>query len=147
MQIKGERMQLKTNRMARISGLIIGVGLTALTLNAQQGEFKLPVQAHWGAAILQPGEHTVRIPSIMGQTLLALSSDGDIQLAMPLTAELIPQSKRNYLRLVKINDQYYVDVYQSGMTGKRYIFPKPKVTQGHSGAEESEATLIRVTGD
>jgi hypothetical protein len=141
-------MQAKTNRIARASALIIGVGLTALTLNAQQGEFHLPVQAHWGPAVLQPGEHTVRVPYSMGQTLVSLSSNGDTQMAMPMTAELIPQSNRNYLRLVKVNGQYYVDFYQSGMTGKRYIFPKPKAAQnGKSGAEESEATLIRVTGD
>jgi hypothetical protein len=140
-------MQAKANRMARVSGLIIAVGLTALTVNAQQGNFNLPVEAHWGAAVLQPGEHTVRIPSKIGQTLVSLSSNGDTQMAMPLTAELIPQSNRNYLHLVKINGQYYVDVYQSGITGKRYIFPKPKATHRSSGTDESEATLIRVTGD
>jgi hypothetical protein len=141
-------MQAKTNRMARASVLIIGVGLTALTLNAQQGEFTLPVQAHWGAAILEPGQHTVRVPQKIGQTLVSLSSSADTQMAIPLTAELIPQSSRNYLHLVKVNGQYYVDVYQSGVTGKRYIFPKPKAAQnGKFGEAESEATLIRVTGD
>ncbi len=141
-------MQTKTNRMARASALIVGVGLTALTLNAQQGEFNLPVQAHWGGAILQPGQHTVRVPEKLGQTLVSLSSNADTQLAMPLTAELIPQSNRNYLHLVKVNGQYYVDVYQSGITGKRYIFPKPKAAQsGKSGEAEAEATLISVTGD
>jgi hypothetical protein len=140
-------MQAKTNRMARVSALIIGVGITALTLNAQQGEFNLPVQAHWGVAILQPGQHTVRVPSTLGQTLVSLSSNGDTQMAMPLTAEPIPQSNRNYLHLAKINGQYYVDAYQSGMMGKRYIFPKPKAPHGNSTAEESEAALIRVTGD
>ncbi len=140
-------MQARTNRMARVSALIIGVGLTALTLNAQQGEFNLPVQAHWGPAVLQPGQHTVRVPYTMGQTLVSLSTNGDTQMAMPLTAELIPQSNRNYLHLVKINGQYYVNVFQSGLTGKRYIFAKPKAAQGNSGTEESEATLIHVTGD
>lgn len=139
-------MQAKTNRMARISVIAIGLGLTALTLNAQQGNFNLPVPAHWGPAVLQPGEHTVRVPAKIGQTLISLGTNGDTQMAMPLTAELIPQSNRNYLHLVKINGQYYVDVYQSGMTGKRYIFPKPKAPHGNSATEE-EATLISVTGD
>jgi hypothetical protein len=140
-------MQAKTNRMARISALAIGLGLTALTLSAQQGNFNLPVQAHWGPAVLQPGEHMVRVPSRTGQTLVSLTTNGDTQMAMPLTAELIPESNRNYLHLVKIDGQYYVDVFQSGVTGKRYIFPKPKAPHGNPGAEESEAQLIRVTGD
>lgn len=140
-------MQAKTNRMARISAMAFGLGLTALTLSAQQGNFNLPVKAHWGPAVLQPGEHIVRVPYKSGQTLITLSTNGDTQMTMPLTAELIPQSNRNYLHLVKINGQYYVDVYQSGMTGKRYIFPKPKAPHGSPGTEESEATLIRVTGD
>ena len=139
-------MQARTNRMARFSIIAIGLGLTALTLNAQQGDFNLPVQAHWGPAVLQPGEHTVRVPYKTGQALVSLTTNGDTQMAMPLTAELIPQSNRNYLHLVKINGQYYVDVFQSGMTGKRYIFPKPKTGHGHSAPEE-EAALISVTGD
>ncbi len=140
-------MENKTNRMVRISALVIGAGLTALTLNAQQGQFNLPVQAHWGTAVLQAGEHTIRVPYSIGSTLISLSSNRDTQMTIPLTAELIPQSNRNYLHLVKINGQYYVDVYQSGMTGKRYIFPKPKAAPGSSGVDESESTLIRVTGD
>src|SRR5690242_19329173 len=96
-------------------------------MSAQQGTFKLPVTAHWGNAVLEPGEHTVRVPLTgSGQRLVYLQSDKDTQMTVPLTSEPLTRPGRSYLHLVKINGAYYVDAYQSDVNGAKFFFPKPK---------------------
>ncbi len=140
-------MEIKSNRVTLIVAFVIGIGLTAMPSNAQQGTFNLPVQAHWGNAVLQPGEHTVKIPLPMGQTLVYLGGGGATQIAMPLTTESVDNPGRTYIRLSRINGEYYVDEYQSA-SGKKFFFHKPKANRGaNSGAEESESTLVSVAGN
>ncbi len=138
-------MKTNTNRVARISALAIGLGLTVMTLNAQQGSFNLPVRAHWGTATLAAGEHRVEVPLPVGSTILYLSGERNNQVTVPLVTERTEESNRSYLRLVRVNGEYYVDAYQSGPTGQRYYFQTPK---RHKGSLESdEATLVDVSGN
>jgi len=139
-------VERKSNRVARITAFALGIGLTAMQLSAQQGTFNLPVQAHWGNAVLQPGEHTVQVPLPLGQTIVYLRGGGTAQMAVPLTTENTGGADRSFLHLSKVNGEYYVDEYQSGV--KRFIFARPKATRStSSGAEDTEATLISVAGD
>ncbi len=140
-------MERKLNRVARITSFALGIGLTAMQLSAQQGTFNLPVQAHWGNAVLQPGEHTVQVPLPLGQTIVYLQGGGTAQMAVPLTTENAAGANRSFLRLSKVNGEYYVDEYQSGVSGKRFIFAKPKATRSTSSGKDTEATLVSVTGD
>ncbi len=140
-------MERKLNRVARITAFALGIGLTSMQLSAEQGRFNLPVQAHWGKAILQPGEHTVQIPLPLGQTIVYLGGGGGAaQMAIPLTTGNTAGADRgSFLHLSKVNGEYYVDEYQSGVSGKNFIFSKPKaVRSAGSGAEDSEATLVSV---
>ncbi|HEX4166812.1 MAG TPA: hypothetical protein VHZ55_15205 [Bryobacteraceae bacterium] len=137
-------MERKSNRTAFVSALAIGIGLTAMQANAQQGTFNLPVQAHWGTAVLQPGKHTVQVPLPLGQTIVYLGSGLTHQLTVPLTIENNIASTRSYLRLTKVNGEYYVDEYVCGPSNKKFFFPKPK--EPRHGAKDEEATLVTVTG-
>lgn len=138
-------MERKLNRLTRITAFALGIGLTAMQLSAEQGTFNLPVQAHWGNAVLQPGEHTLQVPLPLGQTIVYLRGGGAAQMAIPLTTENTADSNRSYLHLSKVGGEYYVDAYQSGVSGRRFIFAKPKATRSaSSGAEGTEATLVSV---
>ncbi len=142
-------MERKLNRVARITAFALGIGLTAIQLSAEQGKFNLPVQAHWGHALLQPGEHTVQVPLPLGQTIVYLGGGGSAQMAVPLTtSNTVGADRSSFLHLSKVNGEYYVDEYQSGLSGKRFIFPKPKATRSaSSGAEDSESTLVSVAAN
>lgn len=140
-------MERKTNRMARVAALTVGLGIAAVSLNAQQGSFDLPVRAHWGAAVLEPGEHSLKIPISNGQAIVYLGSRAGTEMAVPLTTERVTESSRSYLHLAKVNGEYYVDAFQSGLTGRRFIFPKAKSTRRSSPAGEAEAMLVRVKGE
>jgi len=147
-KFKGDKLVEKSNRVTRTAALAIGIGLIAMQANAQQGMFNLPVQAHWGRIVLQPGEHKVQIPIALGQTVVYLHSGNATQMTVPLVTETTASSGRSYLRLTRVNGEYYVDEYQSGLSGQKFIFPKPKANGSvGTGAEESEATLVSVTGE
>jgi hypothetical protein len=134
--------------MFRVTALAAAVGLGALQMSAQQGTFNLPVAAHWGNAVLQPGEHSVRIPiAPSGQKLVYLLSDRNTQMTVPLSSEPLTQSGRSYLHLVKINGTYYVDAYQSEINGAKFFFPKPKANRTAGPIAEEESTIISVASN
>ncbi len=138
-------MKTNTNRIARMTAFAIGLGLMAMTLNAQQGSFNLPVRAHWGTATLAPGEHRVEVPLPLGTTIVYLRGERNSQVTVPLLVERTESSNHSYLRLVRVNGEYYVAAYQAGPAGERFDFPTPKQ---HKGSLESEqATLVEVSGN
>lgn len=135
-------MEKNISRVIRVTALAATLGLTAMQMSAQQGTFNLPVEAHWGHAVLEPGQHSVRIPlGTSGQQIAYLTSDKDTQMTVPLSSQPLTRANRSYLHLVKINGTFYVDAYQSATNGSKYFFARPKVKG--AGAEE-ESTIISV---
>jgi len=137
-------MDRNVNRLSLMSALAVGIALlTAAPSNAQQGKFNLPVSAHWGPVLLEPGEHSVQIPQPVGQTLVYLTDGKSTQVTVPLTTEPT-WSNKNCLHLAKINGEYYVESFESGSNGKKFIFPKPKSLRSASAGARDEVTLISV---
>ena len=133
------------SKLTRIAAIAAGLGLTATLANAQKGTFNLPVRAHWGNVVLDPGEHSVRTPIPIGQTLVYLTSDEGTKVTVPIIVERTNGSDRSYLRLARIGGEYYVEEFRSGPDGITYVFPKPKnAREINSGAEESDAGTISV---
>jgi hypothetical protein len=137
----------KSNRVIRLFAFAIGLSVTAMHLSAQQGTFKLPVRAHWGTAVLEPGEHKVLAPLALGQPILYLYSDHSRQMTLPMVTAIV-STERSYLHLTRINGEYYVDAYQSAANGKRYSFAKPKSERKtDSGPDATDSTLVSVSSD
>jgi hypothetical protein len=136
-------VQSKTNRVIRVAAIAAALGLTALQVSAQQGTFNLPVEAHWGRAVLEPGQHRVSIPTATGQKLVYLQGNKTTQMSIPLTTQP-SQENRSYIHLVKINGAYYVDAYQSEFSGSKYFFSKPKPNRTAGPAVDEESTIISV---
>ncbi len=140
-------MKRKSNRIFVFTALAIGIGLTAMQANAEQGTFNLPFQAHWGQAVLQPGEYSLQIPLPMGTTLIYLHSGDATEIAMPMSTEFVNNPDRSYLHLSKVNGEYYVDEFQSA-SGKKFLFHKPRMNRSAgSGADEEGAALVSVAGN
>ncbi len=140
-------MERKWNRVAVLSTFAFGMGLTAMQANAQQGTFNLPVQAHWGTAVLEPGEHRIRMPIPLGQRYFYVRGGEGTQVTVPLSTEILRGSNKSFLHLSRVNGEYYVDAYQSGVSGQRFTFSTPKAVGGKAHKpSDQEAKLITVTG-
>lgn len=138
-------MQGKTNRLVRVAAIATGLGMAAFTASAAEGNFNLPVEAHWGHVVLEPGLHAVQIPAAdSGQKIVYLHTGTQTKLTVPMTSQPAV-GNRAYLRLVKVNGAYYVDAYQSQLDGRKYFFSHPKTQRvDEAGASADEATLIEV---
>ncbi|HLH01180.1 MAG TPA: hypothetical protein VKX25_00290 [Bryobacteraceae bacterium] len=138
-------MSNKTNRVFRVAAIAAGLGIAALQASAAQGTFNLPVEAHWGRIVLEPGIHRVDVPTAeLGQKIVYLRTGTQTRLTVPVTTQPATGT-RSYLRLVKVDGAYYVDAYQSQFDGQKYLFarPKPAPSDEASAAPEQE-TLVEV---
>ena len=143
---------MKTNlkRNLGIAGLAAAISLIASPLNAQQGKFNLPVEAHWGNAVLSPGAYRLSGPSVTSPIgVLYISGNGKTQMAVPNMTEWGKDSNRSYLKLVNVDGAYVVREFVSGTTGRNYTFGIPKTLRLRMSpkAEHETATLIDVAGN
>lgn len=144
---------MKTNlkRTLGIAGLAAAISLIASPLNAQQGRFNLPFEAHWGNAVLSPGAYRLSGPSITAPIgVLYISGNGKTQMAVPVISSFGKEdSDRSYLKLVNVGGVYVVREFVSGTTGRNYTFGIPKTVRLRMSpkADHDVATLIDVTGN
>jgi hypothetical protein len=146
------RSTVKTNprRALTVAGFAIALALVASPLNAQQGKFTLPVEARWGNAVLSPGSYRLSGPSptsTMG--VIYIYGDKKAQMALPVVATPLDFSNHSYLRLVNVGGTYVVREFNSGFTGRSYLFGIPKTLklQMSPKADRQLSTLIDVTGN
>ncbi len=84
------------NRGARRAALLsIAFGAASLAANAQQAKFSLPFEAHWGNAVLQPGEYTISAPTpVSGVQVISLAGAEKTVYLLPSTESFQPQVGR-----------------------------------------------------
>jgi hypothetical protein len=99
----------------------------AIMQGAQQCTFHLPVAAHWGKVLLQPGDYSLsRASSIVDQAIFRVDGAGTTAFEIPLLAEEQSPSDRSYLKLSAVGGDYFVREFSSGITGKTFEFSVPK---------------------
>lgn len=143
---------MKTNvkRILSIAGLAAAISLIASPLNAQQGRFNLPFEAHWGNAVLAPGAYRLTGPSATSPIgIVYISGNGTTQMVVPAITEFGNDSNRSYLKLVNVGGAYVVREFVSGATGRNYTFPIPKTLRLRMSpkADHDVATVIDVSGN
>ena len=138
-------MQNKTNRLVRVAAIAAALGMAALQASAADGTFNLPVEAHWGRAVLEPGVHRVQVPvAELGPKVVFLRTGTRTKITIPITSQPATGT-HSYLRLVKVDGTYYVDTYQSQFDGNKYFFAHPKSSQrDEASGNGEEATLVEV---
>lgn len=120
-------MTSTTKRAIRTTMLASAICLSAFRVNAEHVTFNLPMKAHWGATVLQPGRYTFEIPLASSwPEQISLTKNGSSVLITPLWESVTDESNRSYLRLVTVGDAYFVREYNSGLSGKQFTFPVPK---------------------
>lgn len=142
-------MKIYPKRALTVLGFATVFSLIALPLSAQQARFTLPMEAHWGKAILPPGDYRLTVPTTVASPMgvMYIYGNGGTKMAMPAMTDIRPESKHSYLRLLNIDGTYVIREFSSGATGKTYTFGIPKTLRLRmSPAQHDLATLIDVSG-
>ena len=134
-------MNLNMHRLAGISAFAAVLVMGAPLANAQGAAFHLPVEAHWGSAVLSPGDYTFSAPdSTSNLRVFYLRSSTGSKVMVPQIVNQDVSSGRSCLKLVKINGAYYVREYDSAVKGIAYDFAVPK--SGHLQMDAANRMLV-----
>jgi hypothetical protein len=120
------------NSLVRISrfAALVALGGTALMQASQQATFHLSVVTHWGKAVLQPGDYKMSLPDeALGQRELKVEGNGRTVYVFPIVADSRDKGGSSRLEVRKIDGEYFVHGFESGVLGKEFTFFTPKA--GH----------------
>jgi hypothetical protein len=135
----------RSSRALSLAAIAAGLGLTAMNASAQQARFYLPVEAHWGRAVLEPGDYKLSLP--MGDSpnhLIHLTGGGKGSMFVPQVTETQQfDSSRSYIKLVNVKGTYFVREYKSGPAGLLFTFGVPKSSR-EALVASAPATTIQV---
>jgi hypothetical protein len=120
-------MFLKSQGLLNAGLIALALSFGAVSAHAEQSTFNLPVEAHWGAVLLQPGHYELKVSSApFLPHFMSVIQDGHTKLILPSVEEVVETSGQDYLRLVIVGNDYYIREYNSGSKGKRFTFLMPK---------------------
>jgi hypothetical protein len=121
-------LNARTRRALNTAALAAIFLFTAFGAHAEQATFNLPVEVHWGLAILKPGKYTINVPLAQSwPQQMSLTRNGKVVASlMPSMESAGSESNESYLQLVSVAGTYYVGEYKSGPTGKQFTFLIPK---------------------
>jgi hypothetical protein len=126
------------------------LGLTALAAfactgvmqAAEQGTFHLPMEAHWGQTVLEPGDYTIIQPTVSFDSMPLRVVGGEKSVFEPShLAEFRQYSDSSYLKLTTVDGEYFVTEFSSGATGKTFRFDIPKSVRRHLATRRVDGTL------
>ena len=138
-------MSLSFNRILVLGLLSTAVTFAAGNSSTGQATFHLPVEAHWGMAVLEPGDYRMAAPDLThGQEAFLVRGPQGGVFVLPLVTDTQQVSKRSYLELKRINDTYFVTNYSAGPSGKEYVFSTPKPAR-HQSLTDGGGTIVAVT--
>lgn len=135
-------MRISSTHTISLAALLAFAG-TATMQAAEQAKFHLTAPAHWGQAVLQPGDYRVLLPSLsLGQMGLRIEGAGQTFYTFPLTTDKSENySDYSYLKLSDVNGTYFVRELSSGVSGRTFIFPVPKEVRHQQMAKRRDSTL------
>ena len=120
-------MNLTKTRTIKITLFAATFFFAAVRAHAERASFNLPVEAHWGSTILEPGEYIIDVPlATSWPQLISLTRNGKLVRLQAMTEATETKSKGSYLQLVTVGDTYFVREYNSGSAGKLFTFNVPK---------------------
>ncbi len=129
------------------AGLLVlaGVGLSAANAQELRGSFNLPFQAHWGKAVLEPGEYTFSLPTARDLfPLVHVSREGKTVMVLINTSRTVPQSERSYLRIENAGKLHVIKELSVGSEGKALLFPVPKSIRERIALSDAHDAVVTV---
>lgn len=110
---------------------------------AQSGSFTLPFEAHWGHAVLQPGQYKYSIPPATSwpQTI-ELTSGGDTVKLRAIWEAVVTEKKTSELLLTKSGDAAVITDLNCGPQGKTFHFLVAKNVRSELAKKGTSSTKI-----
>lgn len=109
---------------------------------AEHASFHLPVTAHWGQVVLEPGDYKMILPEpSTGQMEFVVRGAGTAVYESPLVATTQDVSNSSYLKLREIDGNYFIREFTSGPTGETFTFPIPKRSHRQQEAMGADRSL------
>lgn len=120
-------MSMSITRVTTFAALA-AFACTGLMQAEEHASFHLPITAHWGSVVLEPGDYRIAFPDAsMGErTFRVEHTGGKTVRELPLVISPQQNSDRSSLRLQEIDGDYFIREFSSGPTGKSFLFPVPK---------------------
>lgn len=132
--------RLRKYSSALVLGLLCGATLAQA---AQQAEFHLPMAAHWGRTTLEAGVYRLTLPvRSIGESQVYVRGQQGGSYEMPMTIEDREIPSHSYVKLVKIDGEYFVKEYGSKTDGRVFTFHVPKSTSLHETAWLTETMTL-----
>ena len=138
-------MNLQTNRVWSGIALLAALSLTPSHVQAQQGNFYLPVEAHWGNVVLPAGSYRISVPMrATWPEIMEISGQGKTFAILPELEVSRRASGHSHFSLLQINGTYVIREFESGASGKVFTFPVPKTMQTKVADLRQEQTQFPV---
>jgi hypothetical protein len=134
-------MSISIGRIINFAALAAFVG-TGLMQGAQQATFHLPVTAHWGKAVLEPGDYKMMLPApSAGQREFLVQGPRQTVLELPLVTDVQNISSSSHLKLYEVNGDYFIRELSFGPEGKTFTFSVPKTSHRRLVANGDSSVL------
>jgi hypothetical protein len=129
-------MKLIGSSMFGLAGLAAYLGLAAVGASAQQAAFTLPVEAHWGHVVLEPGDYKVRFPSSVDtMRLIRVTGNGKTLNFLPqVTSVDRKYGDSGKLVLTHESNGYRVSSISKPDSDSAFAFPLPKSHESSTGS-------------
>ncbi len=116
--------------------IVLALGMAAVQAKAEQGKFNLPVQARWGAFVLEPGEYQLSVPQWTASwpERVSLTGNGKTVWILASTEEERRTFDRSSLTLVNVGGRYAVSEFSSKASGKSFTFNVPRAPRHEATA-------------
>ncbi len=114
---------LKINWTLSAALLAVSCAVTAPEARAQEayhGTFTLPVAAHFGSVVLQPGEYTVS--ALRGTNFIRIRGDRGIATILPSSVDHQAAMSKSEITLENVNGAFALKRFDSGTLGSRFDF-------------------------
>ena len=123
-----EEMRFFGNSLLGLVGMCVGLGLATGQANAQKATFTLPVEAHWGRVVLEPGSYDIRFPTAAStfRVIQVSGNDKTWNFLIPVTSYNLKHSDTSKLRLVSVNGDYNVESISDSIYDRTFSFFVPK---------------------
>ena len=136
-------MSLFFNRILVVSLLTSAITFAAGNGLGEHASFHLPVEAHWGTAVLQPGDYKMVTPDFGQEAFVIRGPEGGV-FVLPQVTDTNTVSDACYLKLQEVNGSYFIIEYLAGPAGKTYSFRAPKEAR-HQSFADGHGRLVAVT--
>jgi len=89
-----------------------------------RGTFTLPVEAHFGSVVLQPGEYSIL--QVAGTDAIRVRGDGGTATILPSAVGARTESEHGTITLANVNGTFVFTRFECGTLGSSFEFRVPK---------------------